>query len=36
MSNSPILPIDKILSGATTLGQSGPVSDGTEGVIHIL
>ena len=24
------------LSGATTLGQSGPGSDGNEGVLHIL
>ena len=28
-------PIDKTLSGATTLGQSGPGSDGNEGVLHI-
>ena len=30
-----IWPRDKTLSGATTLGQSGPGSDGNEGVIHI-
>ena len=35
MSNSSILPIDTTLSGATTLGQSGPGSDGNEGVFHI-
>ena len=32
---SSIWPIDRILSGATTLGQSGPGSDGTEEVLHI-
>ena len=36
MWNSSIWPIDKILSGATTLGSSGPGSDGNEGVLHIL
>ena len=35
MVNSSIYPIDKILSGATTPGQSGPGSDGNE-VLHIL
>ena len=35
MSNSSIWPIDRILSGATTLGQSGPGSDGNEGVLYI-
>ena len=35
MSNTPILPIDRILSGPTTLGLSGPGSDGNEGVLHI-
>ena len=34
MSNSSIWPIDRTLSGATTLGQSGPGSDGNEGVLH--
>ena len=28
-------PIDRALSGATTPGQSGPGSDGNEGVLHI-
>ena len=33
--HSSIWPIDRILSSATTLGQSGPGSDGNEGVcIH--
>ena len=32
---SSIRPIDRILSGATTLGQSGPGSDGNEGVLCI-
>ena len=27
--------IDRTLSGATTLGQSGPGSDGNEGILHI-
>ena len=35
MSNSSILSIDKILSGATTLGQGGPGSNGNEGVLCI-
>ena len=35
MSNSSIWYIDRILSGATTPGQSGPGSDGNEGVLHI-
>ena len=30
-----IWPIDWILSGATTLGQSGPGSDGNEGALRI-
>ena len=30
-----IWPIDRILSGVTTHGQSGPGSDGNEGVLHI-
>ena len=33
MSNSSIWPIDRTLSGATTLGQSGPGSDGNEGIL---
>ena len=36
MSNSSIWPIDRTLSDATTLGQSGPGSNGNEGVLHIL
>ena len=32
---SSMWPIDKTLSGATTLGQSGPGSDGNEGVLRI-
>ena len=32
---STIWPIDRILSGATTPGQSRPRSDGNEGVLHI-
>ena len=32
---SSIWPIDRTLSGATTPGQSGPGSDGNEGVLHI-
>ena len=32
---SSIWPIDRTLSGATTLGQSGPGSDGNEGVLRI-
>ena len=35
MSNSFILPIDKTLSGTTTVGQSRPVSDGNEEVLCI-
>ena len=35
MSNHSICPIDMTLSDATTLGQSGPESDGNEGVFHI-
>ena len=36
MSNSSIWPIDKTLSGATTLGQSGAGSDVNEGIRLIL
>ena len=32
---SSIWPIDRTLSSATTLDQSGPVSDGNEGILHI-
>ena len=32
---SSIWPIDRTLSGATTLGQSGPESDGNEEVLYI-
>ena len=35
MSDDSIWPIDGTLSGATTLGQSGPGSNGNEGVLHI-
>ena len=35
MSNSFIEPIDRTLSGATTPDQSGPGSDGNEGVLCI-
>ena len=35
MSNSSILPIDGVLSGATTLGQSGPGSNSNEWVLRI-
>ena len=35
MSNSSIWSIDRTLSGATTLGQSGPGSDDNEGLFHI-
>ena len=35
MSNSSIWPIDRTLSGATTLGQSGSWSNGNEGVLYI-
>ena len=31
---SSIRPIDRALSGSTTLDQSGPGSDGNEGVLH--
>ena len=32
---SSIWPIDRTLSGATTLGKSWPGSDGNEGILHI-
>ncbi len=32
---SSIWPIDRALSGVTTQGQSGPGSDGNEGVLQI-
>ena len=35
MSNSFILPIDMILSGATSAGPSGPWSDCNDGVLRI-
>ena len=35
MQFSAIWPIDRTLSGITTLGQSGPGSDGNEGVLRI-
>ena len=35
MSNTFILSIDRTLSGATTLGQSGPESDSNDGVLYI-
>ncbi len=35
MSNSSVWPIDRTLSGATTLDQGEPGSDGNEGVLHI-
>ena len=35
MPNSPLRPIDRILSGATIPGQSGPGSDGNEGLLYI-
>ena len=35
MQFSSIWPIDRNLSGATTLGQSGPESDGNKEVFHI-
>ena len=31
----PLVPIDRTLSGATTPGQSGPGSNGNEGVLRI-
>ena len=36
MSHSSVCPINRTLSGATSLGQSGPGSNGNEGVLHIL
>ena len=36
MFNSSIWPIDMTLSGATTPGQSGSGSNGSEGVFHII
>ena len=36
MLNSSIWPIDKTLSGPTTLGQSGRGSNGNEGLLCIL
>ena len=35
MSNSSIWPIDRTFSDATILGQSGPGSNGNEGVLRI-
>ena len=35
MLNISICPIDRILSGSTIKGQSGPRSDGNEGVLDI-
>ena len=35
MSNSFIWSIDRTLSGTTTSGQSGPGSNGNEGVLHV-
>ena len=35
MSKNYILPVDRNLSDATTQGQSGPGSNGSEGVLHI-
>ena len=35
MSNSYVWPIDRILSGATSLDQSEPGNDGNEGVLRI-
>ena len=35
MPNSSIWPIDKTISGTTTTGQSGPGSDGNEGLLRI-
>ena len=32
---SPIYPIERVLSSATTPGQSGPGSNGNEGMLHI-
>ena len=36
MSNSSIWPLDRTLSGATTLDQSEPESDGNDGVLCII
>ena len=36
MQFSSISPIDRTQSSATILGQSGPGSDGNEGVLRIL
>ena len=36
MSDSSIWTIDRILSDATTSGKSGPGSDGSEGLLHII
>ena len=36
MSNSSTWPIDRNLSGATTLGQRGPGSDSNEGILYVL
>ena len=35
MSNSSIWPLDRALSGATTLGPNGAENDGNEGVLRI-
>ena len=35
MSNSSVQPIDRTLSDATTLGQSGPRNNVSKGVLHI-
>ena len=35
LSNSSIWPRDRILTGITTLGQSGSGSNGNEGILHI-
>ena len=35
MSNGSIWPVDRTLSGVTTLGQSVPGSDGNKWVLHI-
>ena len=35
ISNSSIWPMDRTLSGTTTLGQNGPGSNDNEGVLHI-
>ena len=35
MQFSSIQPIDRILSGATILDNSGPGNNGNEGVLHI-